>query len=96
VQCQPQVLHLIPRALGLTSPLGRVPRLPVVPLPPLAVPLVEVVPLVDVDGAGTRDWRFEAGVWYFSEGLIDEGFSTNEVSVVLDVGQIPSTGGVVG
>jgi hypothetical protein len=58
---------------------------PVVPLPPLAaVPLVDVVPLVLMEGAGTRDWRFEAGVWYLSDDLVDVGgFSTKEVSVVL-------------
>jgi hypothetical protein len=77
-------LHLIPRPLGRASPLGRVPRVPAVPLPPLAAPLVDVDPLVLVEGAGTRDWRFEAGVWYLSEDLVEVGgFSTKEVSVVL-------------
>jgi len=55
--------HRIPRALGLTSPLGRVPRVPVPPRPPRADPLVEeVVPLVDEAGARTRDWRLDADV----------------------------------
>jgi hypothetical protein len=57
---------------------------PVPPLPPLAAPLVDAVPLVDVGGAGTRDWRLEAGVRYLLVDLEDAGgFSTNEVSVVL-------------
>jgi hypothetical protein len=39
---------------------------------------------VDVGGAGTRDWRFGAGVRYLLVDLEDVGgFSTNEVSVVL-------------
>lgn len=58
---------------------------PVVPpLPPRVAPLVEVVPLLDPDGPGTRDWRLDAGVWYLCDGLEDVGgFSTNDVSVVL-------------
>jgi hypothetical protein len=78
-------LHRTPRPLARASPLGRVPRVPPVPpLPPLAAPLVNGAPLVDAGGAGTRDWRFEAGVWYLPVDLEDVGgFSTNEVSVVL-------------
>ncbi len=82
-------LQRIPRPLGLASPLGRVPRES--PLPPLVDPLVDVVPRVDACGAGTRDWRFEAGVWYLDVRKEVGGFSTNEVSVVMNVASMSTS-----
>ena len=70
--------HLIPRALGLARPLGR-PR----PVPPL--PLDEAPPLV---GGGSRDSRVLGFENFFGVGLeevaVGGGFSTKEVSVVLE------------
>lgn len=73
-----RVLHLMPLALGAASLLGRVPRVP--PRPPR----VWLPPRVD--GAGTRDVLvFGAGVWNLGAAvLVEDGFSTKDVSVVLE------------
>lgn len=74
-----QVLHLMPLALGAASLLGRVPRVP--PRPPR----VWLPPRVD--GAGTREVLvFGAGVWNLGAAvLVEVGFSTKDVSVVLEL-----------
>lgn len=73
----------MPRPRGLASPLPRVPRVPRV-VPP-RVPLVCAVVPPRMEGAGTRDvLDLGAGVWNLDMAvLVDEGFSTKDVSVVL-------------
>jgi hypothetical protein len=67
----------MPRTRGLASPLPRLPLVPPAPPRPILEP-----PLVD--GAGTRDCRaVEAGVWNLGVGFEEDGFSTNDISVVL-------------
>lgn len=71
-------VYLIPRPRGLASPLARVPR-----DPPRLLAVPRLPPPALVVGAGMRDAR---GVWYLDVGVaLDEvgGFSTNDVSVVL-------------
>jgi hypothetical protein len=67
--------HRIPLPRGRASPLGRPPRAVPGPRPPLAPPRL---------GAGTRDWRAAGvGVWNLLFALVELGFSTKDVSVVL-------------
>lgn len=74
----PRSPHLMPRARGFASPLGRAPR-----APPRA-PLVCVPPRL---GGGNREpdpLDLGAGVWNLgADDLVEDGLSTKDVSVVL-------------